>query len=80
MSWLSGKPIASYLGGARFESSLALLVYIYVYTYLIWSPDVDCRFACAADVGAPPRRLPMRYHHLAVSPVRFWLAKTSTSG
>ena len=30
MSWLSGKPIDSQLGGARFKSTLALLVYIYM--------------------------------------------------
>ena len=34
MLWLSGKPTNSKLGGARFESSLALLVYIYMCVYM----------------------------------------------
>ena len=32
MSWLSGKPIDSQLGGARFKSLLALFLYICIYT------------------------------------------------
>ena len=61
MSWLSGKPIDSQLGGARFKSTLALLVYIYmcihifIYLFIYLSgrriADAECRSPSPGSVA-----------------------------
>ena len=46
MCWLSGKPIDSQLGGARFKSLLSLLVYMYKYLFIylsIYLSVASCR-------------------------------------